>query len=225
MPRDGNERSGAIGQRAGGWFRPVTLAWWREAVDPAFHLRITDRHHAQTLLRASKRDATQMAALRRWARAHGLRASDPDDTFLDHLVRAILDGRILVLAPDVEGAKLATVVAETGTTAAPEDPPPQNRPTPRPRPRAPDPEPAAPVPPPPPPAPATQKTWIEFYLIDEATNAPIADVPFKIELTDGSVVDRTTDGAGKIRIDDIDPGTCAIREIRADDGASVTSVS
>ena len=53
---------------------------------------------------------------------------------------------------------------------------------------------------------------------------PVSGVAFRIQLTDGSIVKHVTNGAGKIRIDGIDPGVCGIREIAADTGPEVTKV-
>lgn len=65
--------------------------------------------------------------------------------------------------------------------------------------------------------PASQQTdpknWIEFQLVDHQTDEPIANVPFRISLPDGGVSEHTSDGDGMIRIDDLPPGYCDIREI------------
>ena len=57
------------------------------------------------------------------------------------------------------------------------------------------------------------RNWIEFQLVDHETDEPIANVPFRIALPDGAVAEHTSDGNGMIRIDDLPPGYCDIREI------------
>ncbi len=228
-----------MAQRAGGPFRPVVLLSRRDPYDPSEIVRILDRHQALTILRGSKEYPVEMAALRRWARPLGFRAADSDDRFLAELAHAAVVGRGRIVQYSVYRNGLgatANVVTSSWSGSAQEAPGgTSGRPTRSPRPTTPsanlppetpaDDDPASDtpsgVPAPPPP---DQNTWIEFVLIDETTGEPIAGVPFTIELTDGTVADHTTDGSGKIRIDGIDPGTCGIVEIRADDGPAVTSV-
>lgn len=62
--------------------------------------------------------------------------------------------------------------------------------------------------------PPEPKNWIEFHLVDDETEEPIANVPFKISMPDGSVAEHTSDGNGMIRIADLEPGYCDIREIQ-----------
>lgn len=54
-----------------------------------------------------------------------------------------------------------------------------------------------------------EKTWIEVELVSAAGLA-FANRRVKIELPDGSSVERTTDAQGLCRADGIDPGTCKV---------------
>lgn len=58
-------------------------------------------------------------------------------------------------------------------------------------------------------APAEERTWVAFRLLDLAGD-PIPDVPYEIELGDGSLASGTTDGDGNARHDDIVRGACTV---------------
>jgi hypothetical protein len=69
---------------------------------------------------------------------------------------------------------------------------------------------AAPAPPKPAPPRATKpRTWIAIELVDDK-DKPIPNERFRIELPDGSYAEGRLDGAGKARLNDIDPGTCQV---------------
>lgn len=57
------------------------------------------------------------------------------------------------------------------------------------------------------------KNWIEFHLLDDETDRPIANVPFRLSLPDGSVAEHASDGDGLIRLTDLPPGFCDIQAI------------
>jgi hypothetical protein len=59
-------------------------------------------------------------------------------------------------------------------------------------------------------APQAEEThWIEIELIDDAGN-PVADELYFVELPDGSSLSGRTDGAGRARVDGVDPGTAKV---------------
>ena len=70
----------------------------------------------------------------------------------------------------------------------------------------------------------TKNTWIEFELLDDNTDEPIASVPFSIKLPNGNTVTKSTDATGVIRIDDVPPGVCDIKKIADDRGLEVIRV-
>lgn len=57
--------------------------------------------------------------------------------------------------------------------------------------------------------PIEERTWVAFRLLDLAGD-PLPDVPYELELGDGSLVSGTTDGDGNARHDDIVRGACTI---------------
>ncbi len=172
------------------------------------------------LLREDAQDPGRLPDLRNWAADRGIALWRPGADLFSELARAVHDGRIGLAGRAQPGA---TAPTGGGSTDVAEAEAPARRPDRRPR----APAPRAPAPPPPPPAPAenAQKTWIEFRVVDDATNKPVSGVQMRIKLTDGAVAVHTTDSAGVIRIDGIDPGTCGIEEIDADPGAEVAKVS
>ncbi len=209
-------------QRAGGRVRPFLLLGKQDDRDGVRVFRMRDFKEAMTLLSASLNEPFEMAGIRRWWGAQGGMMRRDDKALLADIARAEAAGIVAFAEPP-----------QWKPRAAPGDP--ARR---RPRPAAPPSKPARQrdraLPPrgrdtpdvPSKPDTPTQpdKTWIEFRLIDDDTNTPVANVPFRITLTDGSETTRSTNGAGKIRIDDIDPGTCGILKIEAEDAPVVTRV-
>jgi len=66
-------------------------------------------------------------------------------------------------------------------------------------------------PPPPPPEPLRQEkklTWIEIKIMNDQTGEPVNWVRLTVKTPDGNEAFYTTNSAGIIRIDDIEPGTC-----------------
>lgn len=174
-----------------------------------------DHNEVLRHLRALCNDPAEMAKLRREWFDTGLSYARNDERLLDDIARAICDGR---LTHDDQRQAMVSSSATSSINAdtSPMAPPPIDKPATKERP------PGAPVAPPP--SPEQKKTWIEFCLMDEETDKPISGVDFRIQLTDGSIVNHTTDGAGLIRIDNIDPGQCGIREITETSGAEVARV-
>jgi hypothetical protein len=66
--------------------------------------------------------------------------------------------------------------------------------------------------------------WIAFRVIDDATEEPYAGVQLKIKLPSGEVREFTTDGAGRIRIDGLKPGSCDIEKMLDDQAFEVVKV-
>lgn len=65
-----------------------------------------------------------------------------------------------------------------------------------------------PTPPPEPePPPAPRKTWVEFVLLDEE-GVPVPEEKYSVELPDGSTKEGQLDADGRVRIEDIEDGTC-----------------
>lgn len=62
------------------------------------------------------------------------------------------------------------------------------------------------------------KTWIEVELVTSAGQA-FANRRVRIELPDGSAVERTTDAQGLCRVDGIDPGACRVTLLDVDRSA------
>lgn len=62
-------------------------------------------------------------------------------------------------------------------------------------------------PPEPEPPPPPKKTWVEFVLLDEE-GVPVPEEKYSVELPDGSTKEGSLDADGKVRIEDIEDGTC-----------------
>ena len=62
---------------------------------------------------------------------------------------------------------------------------------------------------PPPSEPASEKTWVDVKLVDEE-GEPVSGARYKLKLTDGSTREGTLDASGRVRVSNIDPGTCQI---------------
>ena len=58
-------------------------------------------------------------------------------------------------------------------------------------------------------APTDERTWVAFRLLDLAGD-PLPDVPYDLELGDGSLVSGTTDADGNARHDSIVRGACTV---------------
>lgn len=179
--------------------------------------RMRDMREALRLLQASLSDPSEMAGIRRWWGLQYGRVPRDDMALLGEIARAEADGRVVFAEREVWRPQAVPGEVRRLFTQPPSEPArqPTRRPPP-PRPRAPTDVPDAPK--------APVKTWIEFCLIDDDAEAPVAGVPFKITLTDGTETTKTTDGAGKIRIDGIDPGSCDILKVEAEDAPVVTKV-
>jgi hypothetical protein len=67
----------------------------------------------------------------------------------------------------------------------------------------------APAPPPPTKDPSTEKTWIEYKLVDE-DGISVPGAQYRVKTPDGSMIDGAFDRKGKARIPTIDPGNCKI---------------
>lgn len=165
-----------------------------------------------------------MAEIRRWSYEQGFGVSRTDEQLLAKIAQAACDGHI-VLSERRTHQSRSGIVGGGGHAKSEEPVKERDRSsssatTTSARHSGPVSTPPTPMPPP-----AKTKTWIEFRLLDEITGEPITGVTFRIELTDGAVVNRMTDGSGLIRIDEIDPGTCGIREIAEDTGPEVTTVT
>src|SRR5437762_868005 len=83
--------------------------------------------------------------------------------------------------------------------------------------------------PPPPPAAAQAKAFLDVQMVDDA-GAPLAGEPVKIELPDGTMIDDKLDSQGRLRRDDIDPGSAKIHlvdheSIAADAAAAAAPAS
>lgn len=55
----------------------------------------------------------------------------------------------------------------------------------------------------------SEKTWIEFRLVDEDGN-PVPNVKYEVELPDGTTKSDSLDEQGVARFEDLDPGKCHI---------------
>jgi len=62
---------------------------------------------------------------------------------------------------------------------------------------------------PPPPVQKTEKTWVEFRLVNQ-DNKPMRGASYRLKITDGSVREGTLDDAGSVRVPNLDPGMCEI---------------
>jgi hypothetical protein len=66
-----------------------------------------------------------------------------------------------------------------------------------------------PAPPPRTKDPSTEKTWIEYQLVDE-DGISVPGAQYRVKTPDGSMIDGAFDRKGKARIPTIDPGNCKI---------------
>ena len=69
-----------------------------------------------------------------------------------------------------------------------------------------------------------EKNWVEFMLLDDDTGEPIANVPLKLKLPDGSSIEVTSDSNGCVRCDDIPEGNCEIEEILDEEAFEVSAL-
>jgi hypothetical protein len=60
-----------------------------------------------------------------------------------------------------------------------------------------------------------EKTWVEVELVT-TDGQPVANRRVRLELPDGSTVERTTDSQGLCRADGIDPGNCKVTLLDVD---------
>lgn len=68
-----------------------------------------------------------------------------------------------------------------------------------------------------------EKNWVEFLLLDDDTGEPMANIPLKLKLPDGSSVKVTSDANGCVRCDDIAAGNCEIEEILDEEALEVSA--
>jgi hypothetical protein len=61
----------------------------------------------------------------------------------------------------------------------------------------------------PPTSPSSQKTWIEYHLVDDMGKA-VPGIRYRVKSPDGSMIDGAFDKHGKARIASLDPGNCKI---------------
>ena len=57
--------------------------------------------------------------------------------------------------------------------------------------------------------PVKDKTWVDVQLIDEE-GEPVAGARYILKITDGSKRAGTLDASGRVRVTNIDPGTCEV---------------
>jgi hypothetical protein len=83
----------------------------------------------------------------------------------------------------------------------------------RPLPSIPDPEPvSASSTAPPPELPRSKKlTWIEIKVVWEETGKPVKNVRLVVKTPDGVENFHDTNGEGKVRVEEVEPGTCDVR--------------
>lgn len=144
-----------------------------------------DRAAALALLRDLSRDRSVMADLRRLlARELGRSALHTlrDDQVLAQLAERVAAGALTVAQLRPPLPGAPPELAQTGGEA----------------------------PEPPPPAPQ-ETTFFQIYVIRDDTGEPVASVPLMITLPSGEEAEHTTDADGKIRVEDIEPGACAVR--------------
>lgn len=64
----------------------------------------------------------------------------------------------------------------------------------------------------------TAKTWIDIRLIDE-DDEPVSGIEYEIKLPDGTRRRGRTDADGRVRFDNIDPGSCRFTYLGLDEQA------
>lgn len=73
-------------------------------------------------------------------------------------------------------------------------------------------------------APQVTANWVEFRIVDDETDQPLADVRIRIKLPTGESQEHTTDANGVVRIDDVPEGTCDIEKILDPHASEVVQV-
>lgn len=140
--------------------------------------------------------AEARARLRAWQRANRGQARHR----YQRVIQAALGRPLAQAGVDLDDlVRVLSLVIERGRLVALE----RRRSTPQPTGLA-----TKPTPPPEPePPPAPKKTWVEFVLLDEE-GVPVPEEKYSVELPDGSTKEGQLDADGRVRIDDIEDGTC-----------------
>lgn len=162
-----------------------------------------DEGDAFTFLRRLAEDELNRAALRRFAVDYGLIADMrgiADRRLLKILSTAIQSGRLMAVRPG-EWKREVTSQAPSHKTGEPAPPPEKEAPP-----------------------PTTEKTWIKFEILDDATGKPVSGVTLKVKLPDGESRNATSNSAGIIEITNIPPGTCDIERMIDSDTLEVVSI-
>jgi len=69
-----------------------------------------------------------------------------------------------------------------------------------------------------------EPNWIEFFLLDDESNDPFANVPIKLSMSNGRTKVLNTDSNGRIRINDLPEGLCNIEDILDECGLEVIAI-
>ena len=72
---------------------------------------------------------------------------------------------------------------------------------------------------------APTKTWVAFKVVSEDTGEPVPHVRLRVTLPDDTENFYTTNMEGKVRIENIKPGTCDIGEMTDKDALEVVAVA
>lgn len=78
-----------------------------------------------------------------------------------------------------------------------------------------------PIPPPVPPPPEPEKAWFEVRVVDDATSQPIPGVKLEITLPNGKAQPNSTRADGRVRLEEIDPGSCKVKGVFDPDAARI----
>jgi hypothetical protein len=114
----------------------------------------------------------------------------PTDELVDLIARAAVERRLLVVTPGAPERPQAGGGGMPELPAPPEPEPPRPRPAPEPKPK--------------------KLEWLEVELVAEDGDEPLSSRKFAVKLTDGTAEEGELDSQGRLRFDDIPPGTCSV---------------
>jgi hypothetical protein len=67
--------------------------------------------------------------------------------------------------------------------------------------------------------------WLEVQLVDDETGEPVRSARLRVRLPDGKESNYTTDGQGRVRVEDVPEGTWNISRMEHDEVLEVVALT